>query len=246
VTGIIILSGGMHVISWSLAGAVTVFAGGLVAGLLTRGSGWDGSIAGAPSGIIVAAGTAIRSFTDPLTAAGDWRGIATSMVFTAVLFVLSNAVSGVTGSVARSVGEWLTFPPGIPEEAARSAARRLWAGIITGALFIPCSVFATGSLSYLLIIPPFAGGMIAGLCTPEGIRIGAGAGFLTGIIGIGILAIPVIWIGSRETGFVAGLGWIVLMVMSFFSLPAATAGGIIGGYLIGIFRRPSPDQRPGQ
>jgi hypothetical protein len=230
-TGILLILGGTGILSWQLTAWIAVFAGGLIAGLLTRGTGWDGALAGAPSGGIVAAGMGIRVLMDAPAAGGDWTGIVAFFLLPAVFFIPSNAICGAMGSTIRRIGEKRASPAGTQTESARAAERLRWTGILIGALIIPVSMAVAGSLSLLLIIPPLAGGLIAGFLSSGGLRSGAESGFLAAILGIGILAVPVIWFGSQGTGFAAGLAGIVLIVMAFFSLPASIAGGIIGAHL---------------
>jgi hypothetical protein len=86
--------------------------------------------------------------------------------------------------------------------------------------------------------------VIAGFLSAGGLRGGAESGFLAGILGVGILAVPVIWLGSQGTGFAAGLGGIVLIVVASLSLPSAIAGGVAGAYAGRKIRRSAPGEVP--
>ena len=235
------LLGGTGVISWSPVAWLSVFSGGLVAGLLTRGSWWEGALAGVPSGIVSAAGATIHSFIYPAAGAGDGTFSLVPLVLAVCLFAATNATCGAIGSAARAIGRELRFSAG----TAGHGSWRPMAGILPGAALIPLVVLSTGSLSFFLVLPPLAGGALAGACAAGGPRRGAGAGFLTALVGIGILAVPVIWLSSLATGFVAGLGGIILVVMSFFSFPAATAGGLVAGYLAQKLLKTPPECPPG-
>lgn len=84
-----------------------------------------------------------------------------------------------------------------------------------------------GSLP-LQIIAPLAAGFLVGYFSPGGIRNGAVSGLITAILGIGILAVPMLWLSSQARGFVAGLAGIVLIIVAVIAVPTSIVGGIIG------------------
>jgi hypothetical protein len=239
VTAILLLLGGTGILPWSFTEAVAVFAGGLAAGLITKGTGWDGSLAGAASGAVVALGTAVRLILLPSPGITT-SGVAATSLITAAFFIPSNAVGGLIGIMVRNAIGHLEFSgaQGDPGRSRGAAYLRL-AGTFACSLIIPASVFLTGSLSPLLAIPPLGGGFVAGSLSTGGMKRGAESGLLTGILGILILSLPLAWIGSRGTGFAAGLGGIILIVVTFFSLPSAMVGGIIGAYVRNKIREKS-------
>jgi hypothetical protein len=74
-----------------------------------------------------------------------------------------------------------------------------------------------------------------------GIQHGVTSGLIAAIVGIGILAIPIFWISSQSTGFVAGLGGVVLIIVAVTAIPTAVAGGIIGALVKTRISRPGPE-----
>ena len=116
----------------------------------------------------------------------------------------------------------------IPYDDSPMNDRFQWIGIIVGSLIIAGSFFLIGSLNLLQIVPPLTGGFIAGLFSRGGTRAGIESGVLAGIVGIGILAVYLLWISSQATGFIAGLAGIVLIVTTIITIPLAVIGGVAG------------------
>ncbi|NTW92519.1 MAG: DUF5518 domain-containing protein [Methanoregulaceae archaeon] len=215
----------------SVTGFLLLFAGGLTAGFFTRSTVMTGALAGTMVGCIVVAGMVMLVMHvggPPGGILPIWSSVGAFALIISVFFVPSNTVSGIIGSVIR---RWFRKEPlssRILYNDSPMNERFQWIGIIGGSLIIAGSSFLIGSLNLLQIVPPLTAGFIAGFLSRGGIRNGAQSGLITAILGIGILAVPMFWLSSQATGFVAGLAGIVLIIVAVIAIPTAVVGGIIG------------------
>jgi hypothetical protein len=215
----------------SVTGFLLLFAGGLTAGFFTRGTVVRGALVGTMVGCIVVAGMVILVMYvggPPGGILPIWSSVGGFALIISVFFVPSNAVSGIIGSVIR---RWFRKEPlssRILYDDSPMNERFQWIGIIGGSLIIAGSFFLIGSLNLLQIVPPLTAGFIAGFLSRGGTRAGIESGVVAGIVGIGILAVVLLWISSQATGFVAGLAGIVLVITTIIAIPLAVIGGIAG------------------
>lgn len=206
--------------------------GGLAAGLFTRGTATKGAILGFFTGCLVVAWLmAGMMFWDP---SGNTPGTSAGIIalLISVIFIPSNTVAGAIGAVIRGrMGE-----PQDPSKSSRGPpgnSKIQWTGILIGSLIIASSVFLMGTLSFLQIVPLLSAGIIAGYCSRGGIRAGIESGLITGVVGTGILSVPLLWISSQGSGFVAGLGGIVLVIVAGTAIPSSVIGGVAGAVVKG-------------
>jgi hypothetical protein len=230
---VLILALTTMILSVTIISAALLFAGGLTAGLLNRGSLMRGAILGALIGAVVAmAGTTWMVLYSRGPVEGYypvWDNLGVIIVIMAVLFVPSNTVSGIIGSILRGWYEGIDAKEGMRDSIKNR--RMQWIGIITGAIVIAVSLFLTG-LNLLLYIPLLlVAGLIAGYRSEGGIRAGLESGLITVVLGIGILAVPILWIASQGTGFAAGLGGVVLIIVAVIAVPTVILGGVIGALI---------------
>lgn len=215
----------------SVSGYLLLFAGGLVAGLFTRGPVTKGALAGAVIGCLVVAVMVmmVSGTMGPVGAIRPvWISLGVFAFIIGVFFIPSNTVSGIIGAVIR---KWYLKEPLLTAEIPGGHPvnqRTRWAAIIAGAFVVAGSSFLVGSLSLLLVIPPLAAGFLAGSFSAGRARTGFESGLITGILGVGILAVPVLLVASQGGGFAAGLAGIVLVIDAIVGVPCAVAGGIIG------------------
>ena len=231
VIGVIFILFIVGVIPPSLSGIILSSGGGLAAGFFTRGTVVRGALAGTMVGCIVVAGMVMLVMHvggPPGGIQPIWSSVGAFALIISVFFVPSNTISGIIGSVIR---RWFRkeplSSPTLYDDSPRNERFR-WIGIIVGSLIIAGSFFLIGSLNLLQIVPPLTAGFIAGFSSRGGIRAGIESGVLTGIVGVGILAVYLLWISSQATGFVAGLAGIVLVITMIISIPLAVIGGIAG------------------
>jgi len=219
-----------------ITGILLLFAGGLGAGLLTRGRADDGALAGATCGIISIAGMVLMTPSIFSLWLPPWKAIEFRILSYGAMFVPLNCLSGIVGIIIRnsSTGEKILPEPG---DAARTEWRIQWLGIGIGALILPGFTFLFGSFDLLLVLPGLLAGTIAGLASSGGTRKGYRSGLIAISLGLALLAIPIIWQNYRYPGFATGFGWLLLILMVIFSYPSGFAGGSIGGYLRTLFRR---------
>ncbi len=222
----------------SVTGYLLLFAGGLTAGLFTRGTVMKGALTGLAIGCLIVAGLVgwTMSMRDGAGGILPLLSIAGAFAIMSAVFIPANTVSGIIGTVIR---KWYLKEPyfkEFPEDPARNGRLR-WITIIAGAFIVAGSpflaligsplAFLMGSLP-LQIIAPFSAGFLVGFFPPGSIRNGAESGLITAILGIGILAVPMFWLSSQATGFVAGLAGIVLIIVAVTAIPTSIIGGIIG------------------
>jgi len=222
----------------SVTGYLLLFAGGLTAGLFTRGTVMKGALTSLAIGCLIVTGLVGWTMSIWEGAGGNLPllSIAGAFAIMSAVFVPANTVSGIIGTVIR---KWYLKEPffkEFPEDPSRNGRLR-WITIIAGAFIVAGSPFLTltgsplafmmGSLP-LQIIAPLAAGFLVGFFPPGSVRNGAVSGLITAILGLGILAVPMFWLSSQATGFVAGLAGIVLLIVAITAIPTAIIGGIIG------------------
>ncbi len=184
----------------SVTGFLLLFAGGLTAGFFTRGAVVRGALAGTMVGCIVVAGMVMLVMHvggPPGGIQPIWSSVGAFALIISVFFVPSNTISGIIGSVIR---RWFRKEPlssrTLYDDFPMNERFR-WIGIIVGSLIIAGSFFLIGSPNLLQIVPPLTAGFIAGFLSRGGTRAGIESGVLTGIVGIGILAVYLLWISSQ-------------------------------------------------
>lgn len=127
-------------------------------------------------------------------------------------------------------------PASMERARRRTPELRQWVGISVGAIFIiafwAAMQLEPGTPLSLFLVFAFAGGVVSGLLSYGGARAGVASSLLSGIFGLGVIAIFLAWQGLATGGFAAGLWPIAIALMG---LPAAALGGAIGG----SFRNPS-------
>ncbi|HQE85432.1 MAG TPA: hypothetical protein PLX27_03100 [Methanolinea sp.] len=226
------------VLPLSVTGYLLLFAGGLTAGLFTRGTVMKGALTDLAIGCLIVAGLVgwTMSMWDGDRGILPLLSIAGAFAIMSAVFVPANTVSGIIGTVIR---KWYLKEPffkEFPEDPSRNG-RLHWITIIAGAFIVAGSPFLTligsplafviGSLP-LQIIAPLAAGFLVGFFPSGSVRNGAVSGLITAILGIGILAVPMFWLSSQATGFVAGLAGIVLIIVAVTAIPTTIVGGVIG------------------
>ncbi len=215
---------------------------GLAAGLFTRGTVMKGALTGFFTGCLVVAWLmAGMMYWDP---SGNTPGANAGFIalLISVIFVPSNTIAGAIGVVFR---RWIEKRSGDSYRSSRDSpgnSNIQWAGILIGSLIIAGSVFLMGTLSFLQFVPLLSAGIIAGSLSRGGIRAGLESGLITGVLGTGILSVPLLWISSQGSGFVAGLGGIVLVIMAATAIPSTVIGGIAGAV---VKERVCSGQEPG-
>jgi hypothetical protein len=229
IIGIIIIAITYLLISFKVipdpVSSIIIFIGAaLIAGYLTPGTIKQGAIVGSCCGIFAISGLIILIGTEntsilPLMA-----------IFSAIMFIPPNTIGGIIGNILRKGGIKSVFVPKSYED--KILIRNQLAGIILGTIISVVPVFFMGSLSILLLIPPFAGGVISGIFSPGGITAGFYSGLGTAVFAI-VTVTSIVLVLSYQTGdqFVAGLGLIVAVVFAACAFPLAIAGGIIGALI---------------
>lgn len=167
-------------------------------------------------------------------------------LMTAFFYVPVYAVAGAAGAILR---ERLHASPCPAERESRPSGRQ-WTGIAAGALIIAVplalsvvvgpryGLLADGNtLTALFLASAFIGGFVAGVLSSGGARAGAGSALLSGVFGLGVLALYFIRQASTATGDTvpAGLWPIAFMILGSWVLPSAVVSGALGG----SFRRPA-------
>jgi hypothetical protein len=229
VIGVIFILEIGKILPQSVAGVFLAFAGGLAAGLFTHGSIVKGALTGVVCGLLVITVMVTRVFgmMDPMGGVLPiWSSIGAFTIIIAVIFVPFNTIGGIMGVAIR---RWYRQEPLSDREGSQESGmnqRSQWTGIVIGACLVAGSSLLIGSLNMLQIIPPLAAGSIAGFLSPGGIRNGIASGFITAMIGIGILAVPTLWVALTATGFSAGLAGIALIVVAVIAIPMAIIGGM--------------------
>lgn len=218
-----------------------LFGGGLAAGLAVPVRPTIGALLGAVTGVFTAVlltimlgvqGTpALEQYVTPFPLAP----VALALV---ILYTPTYAIAGALGAAVRTR---LSGPrPASMERARRwTPELRQWVGISVGAIFIiafwAAMQLQPGTPLSLFLVFAFAGGVMSGLLSYGGARAGVASSLLSGIFGLGIIAIFLAWQGLATGGFAAGLWPIAIALMGLMGLPAAALGGAIGG----SFRNPS-------
>jgi hypothetical protein len=219
----------LKVIPYSVSGIILFFGASLIAGYLTPGPVKKGAIAGLGCGLAAMGGMLVLSAGDP--------GILTLVVvFSAIMFLPPNTIGGIIGNILRNGVTKSLFVPKSDED--KILLRNQLAGIILGAIISVVPVFFMGSLSLLLLVPPFAGGVISGIFSPGGLTAGFYSGLGTAVVAI-VTVTSIILVPSSQASdpFVAGLGGIVIVGFAIFAFPSAIAGGIIGALIKGTSKK---------
>ncbi|MEN6341518.1 MAG: hypothetical protein ABFC89_03055 [Methanospirillum sp.] len=229
-----------------------LLAGGLAAGLAAPVRPTIGALLGGATGLFA-------GFLQAVVAVLLWTPVPNQyitpppLLLIALLGVIFSvpvyAVAGAAGAAVRP----LLAPRPSPVERVRGPApeRRQVIGIAAGALIIVvlfalssvasrAGLYLNGSaLTVLLLVSGLAGGFAAGVLSSGGARAGLGSGLLSGVFGLGAVALYFIMQASTRPatgdGVPEGLWPIALAIMAFWILPAVALGGALGG----SFRRPS-------
>lgn len=219
----------LKVIPDPVSGIILFFVAALIAGYLTPGPVKKGVIAGLGCGLAATGGMLILSAGDP--------GILTLIaVFSAIMFLPPNTLGGIIGNILRNGVTKSLFVPKSYEDKILLCNQL--AGIILGAIISVVPVFFMGSLSLLLLIAPFAGGIISGIFSPGGLTAGFYSGLGTAVIAIVTVTLIFLVPSSQVSDpFVAGLGGIVIMGFAICAFPSAIAGGIIGALIKGTSKK---------
>jgi hypothetical protein len=114
--------------------------------------------------------------------------------------------------------------------------RNKWIGILAGACFVASGFyigFLLMDLLYSLIIFFLVGGFITGMLAPGYIKEGIKSGFMCGLIGSIISAMPLVGIFaisliSKTADFVLGLGILFMLVFTALAVLFASAGAVLG------------------
>ena len=236
----------------SVTGYLLLFTGGFTAGLFTRETVMKGAVSGLAIGCLVVAGLVgwTMSMWDGTAGVLPLMSIAGAFAMMSAVFFPANTVSGIIGTVIR---KWYLkepyFSTETPENPSRNERLR-WVALIAGAFIVAGSpflaligsrlAFLMGSLT-LQIIASLSAGFLVGFFSPGGIRNGATSGLIAAIVGIGILAVPMLWLSSQGTGFVSGLAGIVLIIVAMTAIPTAIVGGIIGALVKKRISRPGSE-----
>lgn len=237
IVGIVIIAVSYLLISFgfvsdpvSSSGIIIFIGAALVAGYLTPGPVKKGAIVGFGCGVSAIVGLIL------LISTGDYSIVPLIAVFGAIMFLPTNTLGGIIGNVLRNGVRKSLFVPKSDED--KILLRNQLAGIILGAIISVVPIFFMGSLSLLLLVPPFAGGIISGILSPGGFT----AGFYSGL-GIAVIAIVTVMLiflvpsSQASDPFVAGLGGIVIVGFAIFAFPSAIAGGIIGALIKGTSKK---------
>ncbi|MDD1719484.1 MAG: hypothetical protein LUQ25_05450, partial [Methanoregulaceae archaeon] len=214
----------MNVLQEQAGSLLILFAGGLIAGILTNGTARDGAFSGAAAGVIITTGLTAGTAMFPHPDITGPESFLLSVALFAIFSVPLNAVSGMAGSMLASR---LNLRSEAEPPTWDVVKTTLWSlrGIVAGALIIGFPVFLPGSLSWFLPIPPIAAGCVAGYFSRGGAGSGAVSGLLTAVFGVGILVVPLFWLSQQATGnnpFAAGSGIVVLIIVAILALPFAT------------------------
>lgn len=228
-------------------------AGGLAAGIAAPVRPTIGALLGAATGVfagVLQAGVAVLLWT-PVP--NQYITPPSLPLIALALVIISAPVYAVAGAVGAAVRPLLLARPSTAEQVrGLTPERRQVAGIVAGALIIAvplglATVVAPRAGLYLngnaypvlFLVSAFAGGFVAGILSPGGARAGFGSGLLSGVFGIGAVALYFIWQASTRAGtgdgVPEGLWPITLAIMAFWVLPTVALGGALGG----SFRRPA-------
>lgn len=215
-----------------LGPAVTVtflFGGGLVAGLLTRGTVMDGAITGAVSGVLVGLFLASTATSTSLVASSPqysppWTTIGFYALVLTILLLPSNAVGGAVGTAVRNG----IRGAGTPAGTIGAAERTRWLGIGVGTTVIAASMLFIGILGPLIAAVPLIGGFIAGFAAGGEARDGLEAGLVTALFGTGLFSFPLLLTASHAAGFVAGLAGMAAVALGYLFILFGTVGGVAG------------------
>jgi len=238
--GIIALSVAGLLPAWASM-PLLLFGGGLAAGLAAPVRPTIGALLGAVAGIFTGAYLTIVLSVQGTPASEQYvtpfpiAPVALALVF---LYTPTCAIAGALGAAVRTR---LSVPrPASIEQARRwTPELRQWVGIAGGALciiaFWAAMMLEPGTPFFLLPVFGFAGGVVAGSLSCGGARAGVASSLLSGIFGLGVVAIFMIWQSLATGGFASGLWPIAIAIMGFMGLPTAALGGAIGG----SFRKPA-------
>lgn len=226
-----------------------LFTGGLAAGLAAPVRTTIGAVLGGVTGVVA-------GLLQAAVMVAQWTPVPGQYVTPPPLFIIAltlvifyvpvYVVAGAAGAVLRA--RFLAAGP----PARRPFERRQWAGITSGALIIAVplvlevvvaprlGIWIHGdTLNALFLVSGLAGGIAAGVLSPGGTRAGAASGLLSGVFGLGAIALYFIAQASLSPatgdGVPEGLWPIAIALMAFWVLPAVALGGALGG----SFRRPA-------
>ena len=205
---------------------------GLVTGLFSRGTMIRGALTGAAVGFLEVIGI-IMLLTSPLGPIGGTLLIPRVVpvtLFAAAIFVPSTTISGIIGILIRNLFMKVYVSPTTPNDDSPAPGWIQWAGIIAGSIVIVGSVFLITSFESLpnLLAPQLAAGFLAGFLSRGGIRAGFVSSLIAATLGIGILAVWILWNYSPDNAFAGGLAGFALAIVAIIAIPMAVIGGIIG------------------
>lgn len=232
IIGVVLLSGVLNYLPGQVGMLVFLFAGGLVAGLLTRGAVRDGAITGAVCGVIVA--VIMAAFMSLRTPDPQYPAPLATFGFYALFFIVLmlpyNAIGGAAGTLVRN---------GI--RGGGMPARTPWAGVVIGTIVIVAFFVAASTLFVtpgpLLVVAPIVGGFIAGFAAVGGARDGLEVGFVTALFGTGLCSLPLLWTASYGEGFVAGLAGMLMIALGYLYIILGTVAGVAGAVVRAKLRK---------
>jgi len=114
--------------------------------------------------------------------------------------------------------------------------RNNWIGIIIGACFIaagPLVGYFRMDVTTYMVIFFLIGGFIAGIFSPGKVRDGIYSGVMSGLIGSGIVAVPIVWtviisVLRGPLDFVAGFGIFFGLLFAALAVLLASIGAVVG------------------
>jgi hypothetical protein len=220
----------------------SLFAAGLVSGLLAKGTIKDGAMTGAACGGIGAATVTLALTIMSLSNSTPqfpqfWQIFCFYGLIIAIVILPYTTIAGAVGTTVRNIITRRGAMAGTHHTAGVNEQAR-WFGIGSGSIVITGSIFFIGSLGPLLIIPPFIGGLIAGYSGGGGVKDGLETGLITAFFGTGFFVLPLLWTASHAEGIVAGLAAIAAIVSGYLFLIFGTAGGIAGSVVRRVRREP--------
>jgi len=227
---VILLLGRLEVLPDQVMTVALLFCGGLVAGLLTRGTIRDGAVAGAVCGTVVAllmaSGAALMSLVESSPQYPPfWMTFGFYALILTALLLPYNAIGGAAGTAVRN---------GL-RSGAGEGERGRWVGIGIGTAVIAGSSFLVAFLGPLLLAPPLVGGLIAGYAAGPRPEDGLEAGLVAALFGTGLFLIPFLWTASHAEGFVAGLAGMAAVALGLLFPLLGTAAGVAGAVLRASF-----------
>lgn len=237
----------------SVSTPLLLFAGGLAAGLAAPVRPTIGALLGAATGVFAGVLQAVVAVVLWTPVPNQYITPPPLIPIALALVIISAPVYAVAGAVGAAVRPLLLARPSSVERVrGLTPERRQLAGIAAGALIIAvplglapvvasrAGLYLNGNaLTVLFLVSGLAGGFAAGILSSGGARAGVGSGLLSGVFGIGAVALYFIWQASTRAatgdGVPEGLWPIALAIMAFWVLPAVALGGALGG----SFRRPA-------